>query len=104
MNLAKLQPLIFTCLAAQGQGMVQFRNFDAETGMNAPVFQILYAQETSLRGLGTNYVAELLAGSSPNNLHTIAVTPFLSSSQAGYFDGGAQSIPGVSNGNNAVIQ
>jgi len=104
MNLAKLLPLIFTCLAAQGQGMVQFRNFDAGTGMNAPVFQVRGLLEPSLRLSGTNWVAELLAGPSPSNLQTIAVTPFLSGSQAGFFDGGAQPIPGEPNGSNVFFQ
>lgn len=90
-------------LAARAQGIVQFRNFDTATGLNAPVFRNISSDQTSIPVSGTDYTAELMAGPSLTNMQSIAVTPFLSGARAGYFDGGVQSIPGVSSGKSAVI-
>lgn len=96
--------VLLSSLAAQAQGTVQFRNFDAATGLNAPVFLITSFGEPVIRVSGTSYMAELLAGPAAGNLKIVAQTPFLSGPQAGYFDGGMQSIPGVPSGSNAFIQ
>jgi hypothetical protein len=102
-SLALVLIFLLSPLAAQAQGTVQFRNFEAATGLNAPVFRNLSSLQSSIPVSGTNFMAELLAGPSVTNMQSIAVTPFLSGAQAGYFDGGVQSIPGVPSGSNAYV-
>ena len=53
---------------------------------------------------GTSYTAELLAGPTPFSVKIVATTNFLSGAQAGYFDGGVQSIPDVAAGSNALFE
>lgn len=91
-------------LAARAQGVVGFRNFDATTGLNAPVLRILDTSGSLSPASGTNFVVDILAGPSASSLKMIASTSFLSGSEAGYFDGGALSIPGVPIGGATFIQ
>jgi hypothetical protein len=86
-------------LRAYSQGTVLFANFDAGTGLNAPVFMNDGITPLS----GSAYTAALLAGPTDTNLILIGTTPFLSGAQAGYFNGGAQSISNVVGGGAAFI-
>jgi hypothetical protein len=104
-SLALALIVLIAPLAAQAQGTVEFKNFDAATGWNAPV--LIYYWDPSFRLIpvsGTTYVVELLGGPSVVSLKSIAQTNFLSGAQAGYFDGGAQVIPEVPSGSNAFLQ
>ena len=86
-------------LTAYGQGTVLFANFDAGTGLNAPVFM-----DDGITPLsGSIYAVALLAGPTDNSLQRIAVTNFLSGAQSGYFNGGVQSITNVVGGGIARI-
>lgn len=92
-------------MAVQAQGTVEFKNFDAATGWNAPVL-IYDWRDLPVRLIpasGTSYVVELVGGGQ-SELKIIAQTNFLSGAQAGYFDGGVQTIPEVPSGSNAVLQ
>ena len=91
--------ILLASLTVYAQGTVRFANFDAATGLNAPVF--INDGTTPLSG--SNYTAALLAGPTETNLQLVATTPFLSGSQAGYFNGGVQSITNVTGGGVASI-
>src|SRR5689334_7523810 len=91
--------ILLTSLTAHGQGTVWFANFDAGTGLNAPVFMDDGVTPLS----GSSYTVALLAGPNDTSLQLIAKTNFLSGAQAGYFNGGAQSIPTVEGGSIARI-
>src|SRR5579859_867725 len=87
--------LLAWAVAAQGQGTVLFRNFDAATGFSAPAFH----DDCVTRLSGTSAIAELLAA--PDLVgpwRSIAQTPFLSGAQAGYFDGGLVTISNLPSG------
>lgn len=87
-------------LTASGvaQGTVNFVNY--ASGVNAPVYH--YDCVTKLGG--SNYMALLLAGNSPNDLSAVATTSFLSGGAAGYFLGGAVTLPNVPPGSNVWIR
>lgn len=82
--------------AAFAQGTVNFANIGV--GLNAPVFL-----NDGVTKAGADYSAALLAGPSASNLAQIATTPLLSGTSAGYFLGGAQTIPTVTGGGTAWV-
>ena len=88
------------CITARGQGTVLFQNYPLAAGVNAPVYESDGVTPLS----GTQFMAQLLAGSSASNLAPIASTGFFVGTQAGYFNGGLQSVPGVMRGFNAWIE
>jgi|SRR5579859_3793901 len=85
---------------AHGQGTVFFANVNARGLPNAPVYE---SDGLTLLS-GSQFMAELFAGPSSSSLGAIAMTGFLTGSQAGYFDGGEQTINSVSGGGTAWIQ
>ena len=88
------------CLAARPQGTVTFQNYPLAAGVNAPV-----CESDGLTLLsGSQFMAELLAGSSASNLVSLATTGFRSGNLAGYFCGGEQVVPGVIRGFNAWVE
>jgi hypothetical protein len=86
------------CVTALVQGTVKFANFDAATGLDAPVFST-----DGVTPLSGAFAASLLSGPTESNLSFVAMTNFLSGGQAGYFDGGTQSITNVQGGSNAIV-
>lgn len=97
-RLALIQLILSACLGAHAQGTVQFSNLDAGAGLNSPI----YLNDGTTK-VGAGFTAVLFAGPSPTSLQQIATTPLLSGSQAGYFQGGMQSIPTVPGGSNVFI-
>jgi hypothetical protein len=107
-SLALALIVLIAPLAAQAQGTVEFKNFDAATGWNAPVL-VYDSRDLPITRLipasGTSYVVELFGGGpSELNWKIIARTNFLSGAQAGYFDGGVQAIPEVPSRSNAILE
>jgi len=94
--------LVSATTAALAQGTIRFANFDADTGLDAPVF-LSYPDVTPVSG--PTFQAGLIAGSTAGNMVLITniTAPFLPGNQAGYFDGGVQSIPGIPEGNVAWV-
>ena len=95
--------LITSAVAASGQGQVFFSNLGhAALGgdPNAPV----YMSDGVTKISGSQFMAELLAGPSMDNLASIAMTGFLTGNGAGYFNGLAVAIPTVPYGNTAWVQ
>ena len=94
--------LVLATIASLAQGTIRFANFDTETGLDAP----LYLSDGMTPLSGPQFQAGLFAGSTANNIVQITniTAPFLSGSQAGYFDGGVQSIPGIPEGSVAWVQ
>jgi hypothetical protein len=70
------------------QGTVVFENINVPAGLNAPVYEA--DRITPLAG--TQFIAELLGGPSPNSLTQVATTGFQTGTGAGYFLGGVESI------------
>ena len=105
-SLALVLIVLISPLAAQAQGTVEFKNFDAATGRNAPVLLYYWSYSAGylIPASGTSYVVELIEASPISNWKVIAQTNFLSGAQAGYFDGGVQAIPDVPSGSNAILQ
>jgi hypothetical protein len=93
--------MLITCssLPAHPQGTVLFNNINVGSP-NAPVYESDGVTKLS----GSQFMAELFAGPSANNLGAIAMTGFLTGSQAGYFLGGPQTINSVPGGGTAWIQ
>ncbi len=86
-----------SCLpAAHGQGTVLFSNH--LPGGSAPVY--MSDRVTALSG--SQFLAELLGGSSPDHLDLIATTGFGPS--GGYFDGGVQALNTVVPGNDVWVE
>ncbi len=77
-------PLLFffvpLSFAAYGQGTVQFSNLSAFGTVNAPVYQSDGLTPLS----GSQFLAELLAGTTANNLTSIATSGFLTGTAAGF--------------------
>jgi hypothetical protein len=72
-----------SCLTVHAQfGTVLFRNVVGGAGGNAPD----YLCDSTTRLVGSQYMAEMLAGRTPIDLKSVATTPF-SSTWAGYFIG-----------------
>jgi len=74
-------------IAVRAQGTVYFKDF-GPLGLNAPVYESDGVTPLS----GPQFTAELLEGSSPDVLASIAITGFLTGAGAGYFNGGVQTI------------
>jgi len=91
--------LVLTTVAAYSQGLVNFAN--AGAGLNAPDFH----SDGTTKLSGAGFQAELLGGASSTSLSPVsgAITPYLTGSGAGYFNGGSQGIPGVTPGGTAWI-
>ena len=81
-------------------GTVDFANVSSGLGPNAPVYESDGVTKLS----GPQFMAELFAGPSANNLAGIAMIGFASGTQAGYFFGGVQSINSVPGGGIAWVQ
>jgi hypothetical protein len=88
------------CGAALGQGTVIFENYAPTAGLNAPVFQ----SDGLTPASGLQFEAELLSGSSSENLLSIATTGFLIGTGAGYFNAGVQTLTGVAAGSTSWFQ
>lgn len=104
-SLALLLLFLISPLAAQAQGTVQFRNFDATTGLNAPV----YYSWGDFKLSGDQYIVELVAWSSVSNIVnsvpiSVGTTGFATGIDAGYFDGGTLTINGIPGGAMAFLQ
>ncbi len=100
MKLYLLSALILSSgAAAVAQGTLNFCNLNP-AGLDAPV----YGADGRTKVSGANFIAELLAGPTPNALSSIAVTPILTGRAAGYFQGGVVAVPGVSSGAVAYVQ
>lgn len=85
---------------APGQGTIDFRNLNTGGTLNAPV----YESDGVTKLAGSQFMAELFAGPSPANLMSIATTGFLTGNGAGYFNGGAATVNGMSSGVTAWVQ
>jgi hypothetical protein len=100
----KALPIIFfttiCCISGQAQGTVNFENILLPVGINAPVYQSDRVTPLS----GSQFMAELLAGPTANNLASIATTGFFTGPGAGYFSGGQATINSVSPGATAWIE
>ena len=89
------------CWVSYGQGTVAFSNRSFPGGgVNAPVYQ--FDGVTLLSG--PQFMAELLAGPSADNLAFVAATGFLTDTGAGYFNGGTPSISTVFPRDTAWVQ
>lgn len=87
-------------LSAAAQGTINFINFNAGAGLNAPV----YLSDGATRVSGPNYAAQLMAGPSPGSMMLVgSPTPFLTGGGAGYFSGGIVSVPTVPGGGTAYV-
>ncbi len=84
---------------AWSQGSVDFENLRLG-GPNAPVYQSDGVTPLS----GSQFMAELLAGPTANNLASIATTGFLTGAGAGYFIGGTRYLASVPPGDTAWVQ
>ena len=101
-----MKPILLSILAATslsvaawGQGTLTFANFGG--GVNAPVFQV----DGTTRLIGPSFQAILLAGPTQTSLVPVtSQTPFLTGTQAGYFDGGTVTIPTVAPGGTAFVE
>jgi hypothetical protein len=92
--------IIVSHSVARSQGTVSFINRDPGHGVNAPV----YESDGITKLAGSQFVAELLGGTSANDLVSIATTGFLTGAGAGYFNGGVGIVPGIGPGNIAWIE
>jgi len=83
---------------------VQFSNRMPQVGLDAPVFDL----DGVTRLGGSNYVAQLRAGTNPDELLPVGATAFfLSGTEAGYWDAGTEPwrrIPGMDPGGTAFVQ
>jgi PEP-CTERM motif len=87
-------------MCAYGQGTIEFRNFSTDQTVNAPVFRSDGVTKLS----GPQFEAELFVGITMSDLASVATTGFLSGAQAGYFDGGTQTITTVAGGETVWVQ
>jgi len=96
--------LVFAwAVAVHAQGTVNFVNVFpnfANPVVKAPV----YTSDGVTLLSGSQFMAELLGGASADSLVSIATTGFLTGAGAGYYNGGAQQIPGVGGGNIAWVE
>lgn len=87
-------------LSAYAQGTISFVNLNAGAGINAPI--TLSDGTTKLSGTG--YMAALMVGTTDANLAQVATTGFLTGGGAGYFNGGAITVPGIAGGTAVSVQ
>jgi hypothetical protein len=91
--------LAFAAATALAQGTVNFANIQGS--LNAPV----YHSDGTTKLSGSTFIAELLAGTSQNNLTiSVGTTGFLPDQGAGYFSGGTKTVNGIAGGATAWIQ
>ncbi len=100
-----LVPLIIVLCAESSfaQGTLNFANLYpnlASPVVNAPV----YESDGLTKLSGPQFTAELLAGPSIDGLASVASTGFLTGNGAGYFSGGAVTVPGILEGSLAWVQ
>ena len=82
------------------QGTIDFANHDVLRGVNAPVYESDGITQLS----GSQFMAELLVGSSASSLMSIALTGFLTGNAAGYFDGAPLTVNGINPGSTAWVE
>jgi hypothetical protein len=97
---ASLFLVLVSVVTAYSQGQVHFINIAPGSSVSAPVYQSDGVTKCS----GPQFMAQLLAGPSADNLASIGTTGFLTGNGAGYFDGGEPAIPTVGYGQLASIQ
>jgi len=97
-----LMSFIACCLTVRGvaQGTIEFVNLDVGFGVNAPVYQV----DGTTKLAGSQFMAELLVGSTSASLASIATTGFLTGSSAGYFNDGTQSLLNIPVGRTAWVE
>jgi hypothetical protein len=102
--------VVFACIAcaeAWGQGILNFAN--AAPGLNAPIYSNPWPHGGIERCSGPYWVADLYFGPEGTTEQWL-LTPlgqpatFLTEARAGYFIGGARTIPGIYGGSVAVLQ
>jgi len=97
--------LVAAGLGAWAQGSVNFANVILGATprlLDAPIFNI----DGTTRLQGSGFTAQLWAGTSANSLSAVGTgSPFLASAAgAGYFQGGALTIPNIAGGSVAFLQ
>ena len=103
-----MKKLIATTLASVvalgvfAQGQISFKNLNSSPAINAPVH--LSDGTTTLSG--AQYMAGLFAGTTAGNMTQVAgvAVPFLTGAGAGFFSGGAVTLPGIPGGSPAFFQ
>jgi hypothetical protein len=84
---------------ALAQGTVNFANIQGS--LNVPI----YGSDGTTKLSGARFLAELMAGTSPNNINmSVAITGFLTGGGAGYFSAGGKTITGIAGGATAWLQ
>ncbi len=81
------------------QGTINFVNIYSGK-INAPV----YESDGITKLSGSQFMAELLAGPTADSLASVATTGFLTGNAAGYFNAGAVTVSGMSQGSPAWVQ
>jgi hypothetical protein len=95
-----LSLVVASAMGLHGQGTVLFANYSQQgQGVNAPVYESDGVTALS----GSQFMAELLAGRSMNNLVSIATTGFLTGG-VGIFHAGPETINSVPPGGTAWVQ
>jgi hypothetical protein len=90
--------VLWSTVGVLPQGMVNFAN--AAGGLNAPIYDV-----DGVTRVSTGFVAQLWAGPTANSLSAVSpLVPFGSGIFAGYFFGGAVTLPGVDPGTWAYFQ
>jgi hypothetical protein len=101
--LALLLGVMVAGLVAHAQGSVNFANIAYSGGVRVVDAPITLDYVTKLAGTG--YMAQLWAGTTSNSLAAVGYgTPFLTGAGAGYFQGGALTIPNIAGGATAFLQ
>jgi len=89
------------CVAAVAQGTVLFSNQDPASGTDFA----FYLADGTTKLSGSQFMAELLVGATPSlSLPAVAQVGFLTGANAGYFNGGVLSVPGLAPGSAAYVQ
>jgi hypothetical protein len=92
---------VFSTFSLYSQGTIDFSNIgEPLSGLNAPVYGSDHVTKLS----GPQFMAELFAGNTSDNLAPLATTSFLTGNEAGYFLGGTQTVSGVPGGATAWVQ
>ncbi len=92
--------ILSSSYSLQAQGTIAFSNLAVGQGVNAPAYESDGVTKLS----GSQFMAQLLAGPTIDNLVSIATTGFLTGNGTGYFNGGAVSVPGMVDGSLAWVQ
>lgn len=100
-KLVLLAAAVIVSAGAYAQGTINFIN--KATGVDAPVF--IGDTASGVKAAGSGFNAQLFAGPDANSLVAVgAVANFLTGAGAGYFNGGARTIPTVAPGATAFLQ